>query len=558
MIKAVAPQPFGYETKISYDSNNNRIRLERFAGFDEEDEPVWQTFSTAYSIDDRVESTIDPSGNVTLFDYNSLRLLSTIEDASSRVMTYVYDALGRQISLIDPANATQIVSAYTENGLLASLEDANGNLTVYEYDGFDRLKKKILPDETFEELVFDEFGQLTSLITRAGEEIAFSYDGLGRMIERTPENMPTVTYRHDLMSRLETVSTSLIVGDPTSGVFEYKYDSAGRLAMEVYPDLKQVGYERDEIGNVIKLTYPDGYYVEREYNELNQLVGVRLNGAIANALDFAHDELSRRTSLSYDNGVVTMYGIKIDNDVEGLSQTFSGSSVAFGYAFNAAHELTEQAVDDATFLWHPQIAGSTTYGAANELNQYPTVSSVAQSYNDNGCLVNDGVWDFSYDTVNQLVSAANGIVTCLYQYDPLGRQGQKSIGSGRTRYIHAGIRIIAEYDENDDLVKRFVHGVGIDEVLLEIDANDDLKYLHHDRMGSIIATTDDTGVVTSTYAYSPWGECSDMSGTTFGFQGQRHDNETGLYFMKARHYDPRVGRFLQPDPIGEIFSNVVF
>ncbi len=95
-----------------------------------------------------------------------------------------------------------------------------------------------------------------------------------------------------------------------------------------------------------------------------------------------------------------------------------------------------------------------------------------------------------------------------------------------------------------------MHGTGLDEVLLEIDDSNDVTYLHHDRIGSTIATTNDTGAVIDTYAYSPWGECDDMSGTTFGFQGQRFDHETGLYFMKARHYDPKIGRFLQPDPIG--------
>ncbi|MGD9684398.1 MAG: RHS repeat-associated core domain-containing protein [Candidatus Obscuribacterales bacterium] len=53
-----------------------------------------------------------------------------------------------------------------------------------------------------------------------------------------------------------------------------------------------------------------------------------------------------------------------------------------------------------------------------------------------------------------------------------------------------------------------------------------------------------------TFAYSPWGESGSMSGTTFGFTGQRYDAETGLYFYKNRHYSPVIGRFLQPDPIG--------
>ncbi len=73
--------------------------------------------------------------------------------------------------------------------------------------------------------------------------------------------------------------------------------------------------------------------------------------------------------------------------------------------------------------------------------------------------------------------------------------------------------------------------------------------MHHDRMANVVAITNNTGVVTNRYEYSPWGDSPSMSGTTFGFQGQRFDAETGLYYMKARCYDPKTGRFLQPDPI---------
>jgi RHS repeat-associated protein len=74
--------------------------------------------------------------------------------------------------------------------------------------------------------------------------------------------------------------------------------------------------------------------------------------------------------------------------------------------------------------------------------------------------------------------------------------------------------------------------------------------MYGDRLGSIIALADDTGTVSSNYKYSPWGESYDMSGTTFGFTGQRFDGETGLYYFKNRHLSPKLGRFLQPDPLG--------
>ncbi len=551
LTKVTSPEPFeDFETKFTYDENGNRTKVERFAGLDEFDAPIWQTSEASYTIDNLLATVTDPGSNVTEFGYNTLRLLHTTEDATSRIVTRSYDAAKRLETVTDPGSVVQATYSYTDNGFVATVEDANTNVTEYERDGFDRLKKKIFADATFEQNTFDQYGRLTTLLTRAGDEIALDYNDLGWLIERAPDNMPTVSFEHDLAGRLKKVSTTPVGGNPASGDFEFFFDSAGRLITEKYPDAKQVQYQLDEAGNVTRLTYPDSYYVERVFDELNRLTDIKLNGAMGSALVFDYDPLSRRTKLTYENGVETDYGFEMDNDLNSLIQAFTGSSVEFTYGFNSVHELTSQAVDDATYLWHPTSGGTVNYGTASNLNQYPSVGGDPYDYDNNGCLTDNDIWEFGYDTLNQLVSADDGLTPCSYIYDPRGRQAQKDVDGTKTRYIHSGVRIIAEYDGAGDFVKRYVYGTGLDEVLLEVDDLDEVTSLHHDRVGSIIATTNDTGVVLNSYAYSPWGECDDMSGTAFGFQGQRFDHETGLYFMKARHYDPRIGRFLQPDPIG--------
>ena len=546
------PAPFeGYQTKFTYDENGNRTKVECFAGLDGEDEPIWQTTQWSFIATNQLETMTDPANNVTSYTYNSLRKLWKVEDAASRVTEWLYDENGRAQSMIDPANVTAQVRTYSDNGVLASIEDANENITVFEMDGFDRLKKQIFADDTFDQLTRDENGNVIERLTRAGDTIIYVFDELNRLREKTPDNLPTVSYEYDLCNRLRQVSTSPVMGNPASGEFKFSYDTAGRLVSEKAPDGKLVTYELDENGNVKKLTYPDSYYVERAFDELNRLTGIKLNGSMSDALTFAWDPLSRRTSIVYANGSDCEYGYQqLDGDVTSLSQTFDGSSVEFTYAFNNVHELQSQGVDDSAYLWHPNAGSTISYGTANELNQYPDVDSVAFGYNDNGCLTSDGVWAFGYDTENRLVTADDGVTSASYFYDPLKRQTQKEVDSTKTRFVYAGWQRIADYDGSDTLVARFVYGSGLDEPLIKVAAGGGLTYLHHDRVGSIIALSDGSGAATESRNYSPWGQSEDTPSTAFGFTGQRFDPETGLYYYKLRHYAPPLGRFLQPDPIG--------
>jgi len=225
--------------------------------------------------------------------------------------------------------------------------------------------------------------------------------------------------------------------------------------------------------------------------------------------------------------------------------------VNFAYGFNDAHQLTSQGVSDDQFVWHPTAAGTVSYGTANNLNQYPTVGGASYSYNGNGCLTGDGVWTYGYDVLNRLNSAVKTGVSANYTYDPMDRQVQKNVSGTKTNFVYNGLQRIAEYDgSTGDLITRFVYATGLDEPVVEIDSGGTKTFFHRDRLGSVIARTNSGGAVVDRYEYGSYGESAALSGTNFGFTGQRFDAESGLYFYKSRYYSPTIGRFLQPDAIG--------
>jgi RHS repeat-associated protein len=547
LTQRTEPTPFSFLTNIGYDDNGNLTSIQR----QKDATPTWVTTSISYTVSDKKYQLTDPMSYVSQWDYDGKDRLQTFTDAESRDWNYVYDELDRLSTVTDPTNTVSESRTYTDNGCLYELTDASSNSTIYSYDGFDRLDQTLYADSTFEQnQIYDDNNNVLVYLDRHGDSITNTYDSLNRLSTKAPTGQATVTFTYDLADKRTGVSTPPVGGNPSSGSFIFSFDSAGRLLKETTPDSKEISYQLDAVGNMTRLTYPDGYYVTRIFDEMNRLTDVKLNGSGSAALHFDWDYLSRRQQLTYLNGAEVYYDYQDNDDMVRLEQIYNGSnSVEFTYGFNNVHEESSKSIDDGSYMWHPSSGGTTTYGTANNVNEYPTVGGVTQSYNDNGCLTSDGVWTFSYDMEDHLISASKSGVSVSYVYDGLHRQIQKTVGSTKTRFVYSGWQRIADYDgTGNTLQERFVYGPGLDDALISVSSGGTTKYLHADRMGTIIATTDGSGNLISQFSLSPLGEGT-PSGTTFGFTAQRYDSETGLYYYKRRYYSPEIGRFLQPDPI---------
>jgi len=81
-------------------------------------------------------------------------------------------------------------------------------------------------------------------------------------------------------------------------------------------------------------------------------------------------------------------------------------------------------------------------------------------------------------------------------------------------------------------------------------ADSDKVYYHFDGLGSVIALSDENTDIVERYSYDVFGEPNRTSDVNnpYMFTGRRYDDETGLYYYRARYYAYDIGRFLQPDP----------
>jgi RHS repeat-associated protein len=146
--------------------------------------------------------------------------------------------------------------------------------------------------------------------------------------------------------------------------------------------------------------------------------------------------------------------------------------------------------------------------------------------------------------------------TISYTYDAAGRRVAKAVdGQATTWYVYDGDHCIAEYDGSNQLLRKYVFGPRVDEpvCLVEVADSNGPSYYQFDGLGSVIALMSDSGDLAQFYEYSVYGQVGVWQPNhpnRFMFTGREFDQETGLYYYRARYYNPQIGRFLQTDPIG--------
>jgi RHS repeat-associated protein len=214
-------------------------------------------------------------------------------------------------------------------------------------------------------------------------------------------------------------------------------------------------------------------------------------------------------------------------------------------------------------------AGNTTEATQKTGITLETSAAETFIHDDAGCLAQDGSRKYYYDDEHRLVSVTTtgDVDIVLFTYDALGRRIQKVVcdqyGDPETtiRYVYNGLNVIEEYvwdgvEEEWDLDAEYVQGLGIDNVL-SIERDSSRWYYHHDGLGSVTELTDESGDLSQAYEYDAWGNATiydpdHASGNTYLYTGREWDAEIGLYYYRARHYAPTLGRFIQPDPQGYV------
>jgi RHS repeat-associated protein len=199
----------------------------------------------------------------------------------------------------------------------------------------------------------------------------------------------------------------------------------------------------------------------------------------------------------------------------------------------------------------------------NEVALYQAVNQVvSRTYDANGRLVSDGTFTYSYDVQGRLTGVTGPGANKTWTITPEGLRGsERDDLSGQTRYFaNDGAGPYFEFTVNGGTVApllRHFNAPGADNHLGFFEYTNgapQFRWTLIQGPGSVQQVLDSNGNVLDDRLYTAWGEDlltpTSASANPYGFAGSRHDPDTGLYYNRARMYNPHAGRFNSGDPLG--------
>lgn len=153
---------------------------------------------------------------------------------------------------------------------------------------------------------------------------------------------------------------------------------------------------------------------------------------------------------------------------------------------------------------------------------------------------------YSYDAFNRMIrSTANG-QTASYAYNGEGYRTLKKVNGETTRYFYEADKVVLELDENGQETANNVYGLN----LIQRTVGSETLYYLYNGHADVTALMSTNGLVVGTYYYDAFGNILSQTGSKdnpFRYAGYRYDEESGLYYLNARMYDPKIARFMQED-----------
>ncbi len=533
----------------------------------------------------------DPFNNTIVNGYDSLgRLISTVGDTYP--MQYAYDSAGRVISLSTTRDGeTQDTTRWLYDhvtGLLTNKIYADGSRVLYGYTPEGRPTRTTWARGVYKENHYNPQGLLDSTTYSADHTPSVDriYTPAGRLQQATVDStsqyqttygyntkqsltnesvaassvVPALNIRHEVDEYERPSALWVSVGNAKSSITTYAYDRENDLARLWCTNAQGRGF-RLVYTNLCGFTFGHDIItagnrtfrraIKRNQFRSNPVTNIlyTFNGSVLNVQSNRYDGLERLISRNQDtftyNSRSEVSGAKIAGDY-------------FGYTYDLIGNHAEHSLNDET---------TDTY-TANNLNQYTQVNVDNPTYDADGNLFTNGVWSYTWDCENRLLTAtSNGVVKVSNVYDHFHRRTKRTTPSETRAYIYDGWNLIqeritrggvtqtVEYFWGKDLSES-LQGAGGVGGLVAVSIGGNFYFPCYDHNGNILAYVSESGTLVAQYTYDAFGNTIAQSGSMvndfrYRFSTKYYDAETSLYYYGYRFYSPSLSRWLNRDPIEE-------
>jgi RHS repeat-associated protein len=330
------------------------------------------------------------------------------------------------------------------------------------------------------------------------------------------------------------------------------------------PQIQNFGYDRVGQLTTLASTGYTTYTLAYTYDAAGQLRQRQPAAGGGLTLAYAYDPAGQMTRLAISGTQGLLLAEDYTYDAAGNLLTITSAQGGnFTYGYDASNRLTSATGPSLTASYNYDAAGNRTaaggvnftYDAGGRLTGGSDGASY--SYDAAGNLrtrTRGGATDtFTWDGQGRLtrIDYGNGTFSA-YGYDDAGRRISKRKPDGTTiYYVYAGNLLAQELNAAGAVLASYTYD-GLDRPVTLWRGGQTYTYLL-DRLGSVRGLADAAGNLVATYRYDPWGNLLASTGTLANplrFTSREYDEESGLYFYRARYYDPVVGRFVSRDPIG--------
>jgi RHS repeat-associated protein len=535
-------------------------------------DPESRATTLAYTPRGQLASLTDPLGQQTLLDYNLAGDLVEVEDPLGNLTRLATDGAGRTVNTTTPKGydwqqsyngksqprietdptGGKIERIYDEAGRIVSIWDQNGNpVERYTYDTRGNLVARTDALNQSDTYAYDSANRLTQTTTRKGEVTSYAYDGQDRLTQITRPDS-TTSYSYDAAGRLIQVQEG-------STRLQYDYDQADRLVREVQDTpngFNSVEYQYDALDRRISRKVNGGDETRYTWNKANQLTQIQYRGETTT---YQYDAAGRLTQKILPGGIVQAYQYDAASRLTQVQyKKADGTPIdQLDLGYDAEGNITSKKLANGSLAQDSAL--TATYDAANRMTGI-TVSgkTYALTYDANGNLtgkqntadVNDTT-TYQWDNRNRLTGITAPGLAASFAYDPLGRRIESTVNGETTAYLYDGIQAIGEVRGGQ--ATALLTGLAVDEAIARYASSGRLTQLT-DQLGSVIRQINEAGATQSATAYSPYGEAAttgDDQGNSTEYTAREND-DTGLYFYRARYYDPVLKRFISEDPIGVV------